>query len=228
MQNMIKDENGRPQGLSQISPEDGEIALNGNEVLEFGLGWDAPGKDKSAKGHGRKVWKALSGDAADDDADAIAVAFTRNKPIAFAGLDQRDPWHGREGAGSLTSEGDAQSGDAVAEGDDETLRVRIADLPERVDKVLVVCGAYKKGSDQRKIRNLIATIYNSTDGVKTPMAFVEPSLLRPKHMLVIGVLEKKAGVWYFRAVDESFDIRQGDMDSLLTVAPNVAGAPARR
>lgn len=209
-------------GLTALSPEDGPVALNGDEVLEFGLGWDIPGKDKSAKGMGRKAWKRLSGEAEDSDADAIAVASTRGKPIAYAGLDQRDPWHGRDGAGSMTSDGDAVTGEEAAEGDDETLTVRLALLPARVDRVLITCGAFKKGSDQRKIRNMIATIYNSTDGIKTPMTFVEPSLLRPKHMMVIGVLEKTDGVWYFRAVDESFDIRQGEMDSLLTIAPTVA------
>jgi tellurium resistance protein TerD len=212
--------------LSAISPEDGPIALVGDEILEFGLGWDIPGKDKSAKGFGRKAWKALSGEADDSDADAIAVAFTRNKPIAYAGLDQRDPWHGREGAGSMTSDGDAKTGEEAAEGDDETLKVDLSKLPARVDKVLVTCGAYKKGADQKEIRNMIATIYNSSGGTKTPMAFVEPSLLRPKHMMIIGVLERIDGVWYFRAVDESFNITQGSMDSLLTVVPSVAGRTA--
>jgi stress response protein SCP2 len=225
MTDMTKDR--IPANLPQISPEDGPVALAGNEVLEFGLGWDAAAEDGSAKGRSRKLFKRVVGDANDSDADAIAVAFVRGKPIAFAGLDQRDPWHGREGAGSMTSDGDAVTGDEAAEGDDETLKVDLARLPQRVDKILITCGAYKKGSDQRLIRNMIATIYNSTDGTKTPMAFVEPSLLRPKRLMVIGVLEKTNGVWHFRAVDESFDIVPGSMDSLLTVAPNVAGRSTR-
>lgn len=208
--------------IPQITVETGRIQLQGNEVLNFGLGWDAAAEDGSLKGRGRKMFKRATGEANDSDADAFAVGYTRNKPIAFAGLDSLNPWHGREGDGSMTSEGDAKTGNEVADGDDETLTIRLASLPQRVDKILITCGAFKKGSDQRKIRNMIATIYNSTDGQKTPMAFSEPSLLRPKHMMAIGVLEKDNGVWYFRALDESFDIVQGDMDSLLERSVAVA------
>lgn len=214
--------NYRPTDVPEITPEMGRIPLQGNEVLNFGLGWDASAEDGSLKGRGRKLFKRATGEANDSDADALAVAYTRGKPIAFAGLDQLDPWHGREGAGSMTSEGDATTGNEAAEGDDETLTVRLALVPQRVDKILVTCGAFKKGSDQKKIRNMIATIYNSTDGQKTPMAFVEPSLLRPKHMMAIGVLERDGGTWYFRALDESFDIQQGEMDSLLMRSVAVA------
>jgi stress response protein SCP2 len=220
MTTMTKDH--QPQGIPQITPEMGRIPLQGNEVLNFGLGWDAAAEDGSLFGRARKVAKRATGEANDSDADAFAVAYTRNKPIAFAGLDSLDPWHGREGAGSMTSEGDAKTGNEVADGDDETLTVRLASLPQRVDKILITCGAFKKGSDQRKIRNMIATIYNSTDGQKTPMAFAEPSLLRPKHMMAIGLLERDGGVWYFRALDESFDITQGELDSLLERSVAVA------
>lgn len=224
MTDMTKDR--IPDGLPEITPEDGPIKLVGNEVLMFGLGWDAAAPDGSAKGRGRKFAKLLTGDADDSDADAIIVASAGSKPIAYAGLDQRDPWHGRpEGEGSMTSDGDAKTGAEAAEGDDETLTVRLALLPRRVTRLLVTCGAFKKGSDQKKIRNMVATIYNATDGTKTAMAFVEPSLLRPKRMMVIGVLERKPDGWYFRAVDESFDIAPGDMDNLLEVSPRVANRP---
>ena len=150
--------------------------------------------------------------------DAIAVMLVGAKPIKYVGLDSTDAFKNdpQGGAGSATSSGDNLTGEG--EGDDETLTFKLDEIPARVTRVLLTVGAFKKGADVRKIKNMIVTVYDSSDGQKTPVAFVEPTLLRPKRMLSVAVLERDDQGWTLRVVDDSFEFKAGDLDDFLTVA----------
>jgi len=217
MTDMLKPEN--RAALTNLTPGDGQNPLYGMKVLEVGAAWDMDGIKKSRfaslSGIARR---ALMDEANASDADAIGVCMVGNKPIKYVGLDSTDAFKNdsQGGAGAVTSSGDNLTGEG--EGDDETLTFKLEEIPQRVTRILLTCGAFKRGADVRKIKNMIVTVYDSSDGAKTPVAFVEPTLLRPKRMLAVAVLERDAQGWTLRVVDDSFEFKAGDVDEFLTAA----------
>jgi stress response protein SCP2 len=217
MTDMLKEEN--REGLHSLTPGDGQNPLYGMTTLELGAAWDMDGIKKSrfaaAIGKSRR---ALMDEANESDADAIGVCMAGNKPIKYVGLDSTDAFKNdpQGGAGAVTSGGDNLTGEG--EGDDETLTFKLDEIPSRVTRILLTVGAFKRGADVRKIKNMIVTIYDSSGGTKTPMAFVEPTLLRPKRMIAVAVLERDAQGWTLRVVDDSFEFKAGDVDEFLTAA----------
>lgn len=213
MLDMLKPEN--RTGLTNLTPADGDNPLDGVAILEIGAAWDVPEADKSAKGWVRRAKKSALGETSDSDADAIAILYVGDKPVKYVGLNNTDPFHGeREGAGSATSTGDNRTG--AGEGDDETLRFDLTAVPARITKIMITVGAFKKGSEIRQLGNLITTVYDSTGGVQTPVAFIEPTLYRPKRILAVAALDRvPGGYWTLRVIDTSFDVTPGSLDSLL-------------
>ena len=217
MTDMLKPEN--RTNLTSLTPADGRNPLYGMKVLELGAAWDMDGRKKSRfAAFADSARRSLMDEAHESDADAIAVMYAGGKPIKYVGLDSTDAFKNdpRGGSGSCTSSGDNLTGEG--EGDDETLTFKLDEIPARVTKILLTVGAYKKGADVNKIKNMIVTIYDSSDGQKTPVAFVEPTLLRPKRMLSVAVLERDSQGWTLRVVDDSFEFKAGDLADFLTVA----------
>jgi stress response protein SCP2 len=201
--------------LQTITPEDGWNDLTGVEVLEMGLGWD-----KSTGGHGGVVgWLSRK---AGSDLDGVATFNVGTKPVKYLGWDELDCF-ANEGsaAGSATHTGDNQTGEGA--GDDETLRLTLARIPVRITSIVLNAAAFKPGSSMRRAKNICVTLYDSTGGSKSPVAWIEPSLLKPKNTIGVAVLRRKRdaegkvvpGAWELKVLDTSVDVKQGDRDDFL-------------
>jgi stress response protein SCP2 len=201
--------------LQTITPEDGWNDLTGVEVLEMGLGWD-----KSTGGHGGVVgWLSRK---VGSDLDGVATFNVGPKPIKYLGWDELDCF-ANEGsaAGAATHTGDNQTGEGA--GDDETLRLTLARIPVRVTSIVLNAAAFKPGSSMKRAKNICVTLYDSSGGSKTPVAWIEPSLLKPKNTIGVAVLRRKRdtegkiipGAWELKVLDASVDVKQGDRDDFL-------------
>lgn len=187
-----------------------ENSLEGVETLEMGLGWD-----KSTGGMGgvsgwlsRKVGSNL---------DAIMVAYTGMEPKKYLGWDEVDCF--ADAPGSALHSGDNTTGEG--EGDDETIRLQLNKIPRRYDKLVLCATAFQPGSSMKRAKNITVTLYDCTGGTKTPVAFIEPSLLNAKNTMAVAVLTRqpktadKDEYWTLRVSDRKVDVKQGDRDNFL-------------
>ncbi|AVP41392.1 hypothetical protein SEA_YARA_58 [Streptomyces phage Yara] len=191
--------------IANLTPADGENDMDNVEVIEMGVGWD-----KSTGGSGgllgwvnRKVGS---------DLDGVAVAYVNGRPIKYLGWDELDCF-APEAPGAAVHSGDNQTGEG--DGDDETIRLELARIPQRFDKLVLVATAFKPGSSMKRAKNITVTLYDSTGGTKTPVGWIEPSLLNPKNTLGVAVLTRKGNSWTLRVLESSFDVKQGDRDDFL-------------
>ena len=200
--------------LTNLEPDGSENDLTGVDVLEMGLGWD-----KSTGGHGGVIgWLSRK---AGSDLDGNAVFYTApQKPIKYLGWDELDSFANEPAhAGSAVHTGDNQTGEGA--GDDETIRIEFAKLPPRIKKIVLTAAAFKPGSSMKRAKNITVTLYDSTGGTKTPVAYIEPSLLRPKNTIGCAVLTRQPATpekpehWTLRVLDASVDVKQGDRDDFL-------------
>jgi stress response protein SCP2 len=205
--------------LANLSPADGWNDLTGVKVLEMGLGWD-----KSTGGHG-----GLSGwlsRKVGSDLDGVAVFYVGNKPIKYLGWDELDCFgtgaDASRSGGSATHTGDNTTGEGG--GDDETVRLVLAKqdgesfIPDRVTKIVLTANAFKPGSSFARAKNITVTLYDSSGGEKTPVAWIEPSLLRPKNLMPVAVIRRKAddpANWELKVMEGSIDCKQGRRDDFL-------------
>lgn len=208
--------------LQSLSPDDGWNDLSGVEVLEMGLRWD-----RSTGGHGGLLGWANR--KVGSDLDGVAVFYNGDRPVKYLGWDEYDSFADEgSAAGSATHTGDNQTGEGS--GDDETVRLVLGKLPIRITQVVLVATAFKRGSDMNRAKNILVTLYNSTGGNKTPVAMIEPSLLRPKNTIGVAVLRREEGspgaprVWKLKVVDSSVDVIQGNRDDFLIKSGAIASA----
>lgn len=213
--------------LNTLTPGDGWNSLDGVEVLEMGLGWD-----KSTGGHGGVVgWLSRK---AGSDLDGVATFRVHDKPVKYLGWDELDCF-ANEGsaAGSATHTGDNQTGEGA--GDDESVRLMLARIPIRITSIVLNATAFKPGSSMRRAKNICVTLYDSTGGSKTPVAWIEPSLLKPKNTIGVAVIRRKIGAdgkviqpgqpgagWELKVLDNSVDVKQGDRDDFLVKSAALA------
>lgn len=196
--------------LQTITPADGWNDLSSVEVLEMGLGWD-----KSTGGHGGVAgWLSRK---VGSDLDGVATFNVGPKPIKYLGWDEMDCFANEQSAaGSATHTGDNQTGEGA--GDDETIRLVLAKIPRRVTSIVLNAAAFKPGSSMKRAKNITVTLYDSTGGSKSPVAWIEPSLLKPKNTIGVAVLRRKAGsdtAWELKVLDSSVEVKQGDRDDFL-------------
>lgn len=208
--------------LQTITPEDDWNDLSGVQVLEMGLGWD-----KSTGGHGGALgW--LSREVG-SDLDGVATFRVGSKPVKYLGWDELDCF-ANEGsaAGSATHTGDNQTG--KGSGDDETIRLELARIPIRITEIVLNAAAFKKGSSMKRAKNICVTLYDSSGGSKSPVAWIEPSLLKPKNTIGVAVLRRKRdeegkiipNTWELKVLDTSVDVKQGDRDDFLIKTAQLA------
>lgn len=214
--------------LQTITPDDGWNPLDSVEVLEMGLGWD-----KSTGGHGGALgWLSRK---VGSDLDGVGTFYARTKPVKYLGWDELDSF-ANEGsaAGSATHTGDNQTGEGA--GDDETLRLEFKRIPIRITDIVLNAAAFKKGSDMRRAKNITVTLYDSTGGSKTPVAWIEPSLYKPKNTIAVAHIRRRrdeegkviqpgqpnAG-WELKVIDTSVDVKQGDRDDFLVKSGQMVG-----
>jgi stress response protein SCP2 len=205
-----------------------------SEVEDFsmGLSWEEKGAGQKKKAADRvKLFIGKQkGDIATNlsDLDAGALFFVvGNKPTKYLGFDNFNPFKDEMEPGAAQSavhSGDNQTG--AGDGDDETITLRLKLIPRRFTRILIVVGAFKKGSDVEATTDMKATIYDNTGGTSQAMAVIEPSLLEDKHILPVARLDRVPGTdrWTLTVCDGSFNITQGDMKSLLRASMNAMAA----
>lgn len=209
--------------LQTITPADGWNDLTGVEVLEMGLGWD-----KSTGGHGGVAgWLSRK---VGSDLDGVATFYAGNRPVKYLGWDEMDCF-ANEGsaAGSAIHTGDNQTGEGA--GDDETLRMLLANIPIRITDIVLNATAFKPGSSMKRAKNITVTLYDSSGGSKSPVAWIEPSLFKPKNTIGVAHLRRKKGedgkvipgAWELKVVDSSVDVKQGDRDDFLVKSGQLVG-----
>jgi len=212
--------------LQTITPEDGWSPLDGVEILEMGLGWD-----KSTGGKGGVL--GWLNNKAGSDLDGVATFYAGSKPTKYLGWDELDSF-ANEGsaAGSATHTGDNQTGEGA--GDDETLKLEFKRIPIRITDIVLNAAAFKRGSDMKRAKNITVTLYDSTGGSKSPVAWIEPSLYKPKNTIAVAHIRRKRGDdgrviqgegagWEMKVVDTSVDVKQGDRDDFLLRSGQVVG-----
>ncbi|QKY78604.1 hypothetical protein SEA_DRYAD_66 [Streptomyces phage Dryad] len=209
--------------LQTLTPDDGWNDLTGVEVLEMGLGWD-----KSTGGHGGVVgWLSRK---AGSDLDGVGTFYAGNRPVKYLGWDELDCFANEQSAaGSATHTGDNQTGEGA--GDDETLRLLLAKLPVRITDIVLNAAAFKPGSSMKRAKNICVTLYDSSGGSKSPVAWIEPSLFKPKNTIGVAHLRRKRnaegkvipGSWELKVIDQSVDVKQGDRDDFLLKSGQLVG-----
>jgi translation initiation factor 2B subunit (eIF-2B alpha/beta/delta family) len=91
----------------------------------------------------------------------------------------------------------------------------LRNIPRRYDGILLVGGAYKKGSRVDAVRDVKATVYDGTGGTFDAVGEFEPSLLGVKRMIAVARLDRSDAGWGLKIVNQSYDVTPGDFVSLL-------------
>ena len=212
--------------LDTITPDDGWTPLDNVEEFEMGLGWD-----KSTGGAGGLLGWANR--KVGSDLDGVATFYAGNKPVKYLGWDELDSFADEgQAAGSATHTGDNQTGEGA--GDDETMKLVFGRIPLRITDIVLNAAAFKRGSDMKRAKNITVTLYDSTGGTKSPVAWIEPSLYKPKNTIAVAHLRRKRGEdgrviqgegagWELKVVDTSVDVKQGDRDDFLVKSGQMVG-----
>lgn len=218
-------------GVYRLTKADGDNELSGVQILKVGLAWEPVEQPHENSRIGKaKAWaerKKREGKGESDpaDMDAGAVFFSGAKPTKYIGFGNNDPMKDEATQPermSATTTGDSITGDG--DGDDETLRFVLADIPRRFDRILVVVGAHKPGSKMSAVRDLKATVYDGTGGQDQPVGIIERSLLESHEMLAVADLKRVGNEWFFTVNDGGFTHVKGDIRSLLVKAMNIMGS----
>src|SRR3546814_9758784 len=78
----------------------------------------------------------------------------------------------------------------------------------------------------KRAKNITVTVYDSTGGSKAPVAWIEPSLYKPKNTIAVAHIRRKRDAenkvvkgdgagWEMKIIDKSIDVKQGDRDDFL-------------
>ncbi len=212
--------------------DSGAPTSDGVEDFRMGLSWEekGAGQKKTLADRAKRAVRKQKGEitTTESDLDAGALFFVGAKPTKYLGFDNFQPFKDETEPGAAQSanhSGDNQTG--AGDGDDETISLRLRQIPKRFTRILIVVGAFKKGSSVAATTDMKATIYDASGGSVQPMAVIEPSLLEDKQILPVARLDRVPGTgrWTLTpAPDESsFNITQGDMRSLLLQSMSALG-----
>jgi stress response protein SCP2 len=185
--------------------KDDQLDIDG--VIRVGISWDT-----SARGMGGFLGKLSR--KVGTDLDLVAIGMRADgEPVRMAGLDNLDPF----GNGSLAHSGDNQSGHGA--GDDETVTVRLDQVPGNIHAIVFVAAAYKKHASFKDADNIAFHVYGSEQATAPDMAFW-PSLRNAgtNNACVIMRADRVGSGWKMRPIDKMTHVNQGDKDHLLTVA----------
>lgn len=188
------------------------------DVIRFGLRWEAKSAArKGAFGWAERKKRELDGTTDPADWDAGAIFMTDGDPKKYIGFGNLDPF--KDEPTDAQRRAALHSGDSVrgdGDGDDEQVDLDLRNIPSRYDGILLVGGAYKKGSQVDAVRDVKATLYDGTGGTFDAVGEFEPSLLGVKRMIAVARLDRNSsGVWELKIVNQSYDITPGDFVSLL-------------
>ncbi|OAR22133.1 stress protein [Streptomyces sp. ERV7] len=188
-----------------LTKDSGPADLDGVTHLSIGVSWDpTAGSSGGVVG----LLRRKSG----TDLDLIAVAMQGADPVRLAGLDSLDPM----GNGSLVHSGDNQTG--RGDGDDETVTVEFARIPEQITSVVFVAAAFKKGSSFQKARNISFKVYDATGGSAQQVADIWPSLLSQDNGCAVAKAMRVGNSWKLEVINVTGKIKQGDEHALMRFA----------
>ncbi|MZD05141.1 stress protein [Streptomyces sp. SID5785] len=188
-----------------LTKEDGPADLDGVTHLSIGVSWDP------TSGSSGGVLGALRRKQG-TDLDLIAIAMSGGDPVRLAGLDSLDPM----GNGSLAHSGDNQTG--KGEGDDETVTVEFARLPQQITSIVFIAAAYKKGSSFQKARNISFKVYDATGGTTQQVADIWPSLMSSDNGCAVAKAMRVGASWKLEVINTTGKIKQGDEHALMRFA----------
>ncbi|MFJ3302307.1 TerD family protein [Streptomyces sp. NPDC086549] len=188
-----------------LTKEDGPADLDGVTHLSIGVSWDP------TAGSSGGVMGALRRKTG-TDLDLIAVAMQGRDPVRLAGLDSLDPM----GNGSLVHSGDNQTG--RGEGDDETVTVEFARIPNQITTIVFIAAAFKKGSSFQKARNISFKVYDATGGSSQQVADIWPSLLTQDNGCAVAKAVRVGDSWKLEVINTTGKIKQGDEHALMRFA----------
>ncbi|MFF4762370.1 TerD family protein [Streptomyces sp. NPDC001292] len=188
-----------------LTKEDGPADLDGVTHMSIGVSWDPTG---GTAGGVMGVLRRKMG----TDLDLIAVAMQGVEPVRLAGLDSLDPM----GNGSLLHSGDNQTG--RGDGDDETVTVEFARIPQNITSIVFIAAAFKKGSSFQKARNISFKVYDATGGTSQQVADIWPSLLTQDNGCAVAKAVRVGGSWKLEVINETGKVKQGDEHALMRFA----------
>lgn len=188
-----------------LNKEDGPADLDGVTHLSIGVSWD-PTVGSSGGLMGKLRQKKGT------DLDLIAIAMQGAEPVRLAGLDSLDPL----GNGSLLHSGDNQTG--RGDGDDETVTVDFARVPQNITSIVFIAAAYKKGSSFQNARNISFKVYDVTGGSSQQVADIWPSLLSNDNGCAVAKAMRVGGTWKLQVINETGKIKQGAEQALMRFA----------
>ena len=191
--------------------------LAGIDTLRYGLRWEPVNAErKGAAGWVERKKRELEGTTDPADWDAGAIFMSDGDPKKYIGFGNMDPFKDEDTDAerkSVMHSGDSIRGDG--DGDDEQVDLDLRSIPRRYNGILLVGGAYKKGSRVDAVRDVKATVYDGTGGTFDAVGTFEPSLLGVKRMIAVARLDRSATGWGLKIVNQSYDITPGDFVSLL-------------
>ena len=164
------------------------------------LSKEAPGLRSVLVGLG---WDARTTTGADFDLDASALILgTSGKILSdqhfvfFNNLTSPD--------GSVQHLGDNRTGEG--EGDDEQVKVHLADAPQDVDKIVFAVSIYDGDSNQQsfgQVRNAFIRVVNEDDGREITRYDLSEDASTETAM-IFGELYRNGADWKFRAVGQGY------------------------
>ncbi|MEU1075516.1 MULTISPECIES: TerD family protein [unclassified Streptomyces] len=188
-----------------LTKDSGPADLDGVTHLSIGVSWDpTAGSSGGVVG----LLRRKSG----TDLDLIAVAMQGADPVRLAGLDSLDPM----GNGSLVHSGDNQTG--RGDGDDETVTVEFARVPDQITSIVFVAAAFKKGSSFQKARNISFKVYDASGGSSQQVADIWPSLLTQDNGCAVAKAVRVGAGWKLEVINVTGKIKQGDEHALMRFA----------
>jgi tellurium resistance protein TerD len=155
-------------------------------AVTVGLGWDA---------------RTTTGDAFDLDASAILVSAAGKVRV-----DTDFVFYGNLATpdGSVAHQGDNLTGEG--DGDDEQLKVGLANVPADVDKIVFPVSIYeaeKRGQSFGQVRNAYIRIVNDAGGAELARYDLSEDASTETAML-FGELYRAGAEWKFRAVGQGY------------------------
>lgn len=187
-----------------LTKETGPASLEGVTKLRVGAAWDTStgmsggilGRIKERRG---------------SDLDLVCIGMAGNNPVRYVGLDNLDPMYG-----SVVHSGDNTTG--RGDGDDETIDITFALVPDNITELHLVIAAFKRGSSFDRAKNVEFNIYDGTGGQFDIVAKTMPSLFSQHNAHKVLRAYRDGSSWQMEVDERPGTIQQGDPNALLRFA----------
>ena len=205
---------GYERGMSMTLQKGGNVSLAkaapGLRSVLIGLGWDA---------------RTTRGVEFDLDASAFLLTASDRVPadeyfIFYNNLTSPD--------GSVEHTGDNRTGEG--EGDDESIRVELAEVPAEVVRIVVVVSiheAIERGQNFGQVRNAFIRVVDADTEVEVARYDLSEDA-SVETTMIFGELYRRDGDWKFRAVGQGYSSGLAGIATRLRRPPRVTpAAPGR-